>query len=225
MLWCLCYNNYMIIDHTSKSYLERWNALGDNRFNGAYYYSKEIVENIIPRVKTDRNWITLNTYGDGLDHSIVFIHNNINQDVYNWLLDYHDLILVCCLPETCKKVEWIDKSIYLPLSVDVDYVKQFKRKKTEDSAYVGRLMKFKNIELKENVKMLTGMPREELLPEMAKFKKVYCWGRCAIEAKILGCEVLPCNPAFPDPNFWKILDSTDAAKILQKKINEIDGVI
>lgn len=74
----------MIIDHTSKSYLERWNALGANRFNGAYYYSKEIVENIIPRVKTDRNWITINAYNnEGIDHSIVFMHNTFHPEVYN----------------------------------------------------------------------------------------------------------------------------------------------
>ena len=46
-----------------------------NKFNGAYYYSKEIVENIIPHVRTNYNWVTINI-NKSLPHSIVFIHNN-----------------------------------------------------------------------------------------------------------------------------------------------------
>ena len=67
-----------------------------------------------------------------------------------------------------------------------------------------------------------GMEHEELLKEMGKYKQVYAVGRTAIEAKILGCEVLPYDPRFPDPNVWVILDNKDAAMILQKFINEVE---
>ena len=49
----------MIIDHTHPDYVAKWKTLGEDKYNGAYYYSKEIVKNIIPNVKTDRNWITI----------------------------------------------------------------------------------------------------------------------------------------------------------------------
>lgn len=67
----------MIIDHTHIEYIQKWQGMNQaSKYNGAYYYSCEIVENIIPAVKTDRNWITVNVKGVGCDHAIVFIHNN-----------------------------------------------------------------------------------------------------------------------------------------------------
>jgi hypothetical protein len=66
------------------------------------------------------------------------------------------------------------------------------------------------------------MEHDELLREMAKYRRVYAVGRTAIEAKILGCEVLPYDQRFPDPSIWKVLDSMDAAKMLQRLIDKID---
>lgn len=85
----------MLIDHNHPLYLKRRALSGDNKWNGAYYYSKEIVDNIIPLVKTDRNWITVNVPDHGYDHSIVFIHNNLYPELYSWLSAHEDLILVC----------------------------------------------------------------------------------------------------------------------------------
>ena len=73
-----------------------------------------------------------------------------------------------------------------------------------------------------DIDYIEGLPREELLAEMAKYKKVYAVGRTAIEAKILGCEVLPYDDRYPDPEIWQVLDNRDAAKILQEKLDEID---
>ena len=101
----------MIFDHDHYKYREKWNMSGYNRYNGAFYYSKEIVKNIIPRVKTDRNWITINIQGIGCDHSIVFIHNNLHPEHYDWLQRYDDLILVCGIPETCAKVSHLGNAI------------------------------------------------------------------------------------------------------------------
>ena len=66
------------------------------------------------------------------------------------------------------------------------------------------------------------MDHDKLLKEMGKYKQVYAVGRTAIEAKILGCEVLPYDPRFPDPCVWRILDNKDAAKILQDFIDEVE---
>ena len=212
----------MLIDHNHPLYLQRRALSGDNKWNGAYYYSKEIVDNIIPLVKTDRNWITVNVPDHGYDHSIVFIHNNLYPELYSWLSAHEDLILVCGISETCSKVSHLGMPICLPLSVDVGYVEQFRSEKIYETAFVGRWPKRKGITFPEGTHIIENLPRVEILKLMAKFRKVYAVGRTAIEAKILGCEVLPYDPRFPDPDRWRILDNRDAAGILQKQVDEID---
>ena len=216
----------MIIDHTHSEYIKKWEAAGHNRFNGAFYYSQEIVNNIIPLVETDRNWITVNLKGIGCNHAIMFIHNNLRPENYDWirLYGFKDLVLVCGVPETVEKVQHLGRAIYLPLSVDVEYIKQFKRPKTKEAAFVGRPSKKKYGELPEGIDFLEGMPRDQLLEAMAEYKTVYAVGRCAIEAKILGCKLKAYDPRFPKVSRWKILDNKDAAKILQKQLDQIDGV-
>lgn len=214
-----------VIDHNSPHYRRIWQGLTpSSRYNGAFYYSKEIVTNIIPRVKTNRSWVAINTYRaeDVDDGSIVFIHNNLHPEYYDWLKGKQDLILVCGVPETCAKVEYLGTPIYLPLSVDVEYVSQFKRTKTKNVAFAGRRSK-KTSNLLNSIDYLMNIPRQELLPKIAEYKQIYAVGRCAVEAKILGCEVLPYDSRFPDPSVWRILDNKDAAKILQRELDKIDG--
>lgn len=214
----------MIYDHTSKPYRARWKLMGDDKYNGAYYYSQEIVANIIPLVETDRPWVTINAPSQCADRAIVFIHNNNDPGLYDWIKPFKDLILICGVPETCDKVAHLGTPIYLPLSIDVKEVKEHKvKKKTKNTAFVGRKMK-RTYRLPIDIDYLEGMPRELLLDEMAKYKKVYAVGRCALEAKVLGCEVLPYDDRFPDPSIWKVLDNKEAAKILQEKLDEIDGI-
>ena len=135
----------MIIDHTHYQYRRRRELLPEaQRHNGAYYYSREIVKNIIPLMETDRNWITINIQGVGVDHSIVFIHNNLHPENYDWLKyhGYKDLVLVCGIKETCEKVAHLGTAIYLPLSIDVDYVQQFRTNNhTKKAAFAGRRSK------------------------------------------------------------------------------------
>ena len=57
---------------------------------------------------------------------------------------------------------------------------------------------------------------------MAKYKRVYAVGWTAIEAKILGAEVLPYDSRFPDPRVWKVIDNSEAAVILQQKLDKIE---
>ena len=213
----------MIINHDHTAYRSTWEVQGNNKWNGAFYYSKEICKYIIPRVRTDRNWVTINTKGVGCDYAIVFVHNNLHPENYQWLSKYKDLVLVCGVKSTMKKVQHLGEVVYLPLSVDVEYVEKFKREKTKDCAFAGRPSKKQGAILPAGCDVLAGMPRTRLLPQMAKYRTIYAVGRTAIEAKILGCKIAPYDRRFPSPNIWKILDCRDAAKILQKELDRIDG--
>lgn len=214
----------MIIDHNNLMYRKQWEYAGEHRFNGAYYYSKEIVENIIPNVKTNRSWVTINAATPQISNAIVFIHDNLKTvDTYRWLQNSYNNIMVCGVKDTMKKVAHLGTPVYLPLSIDTEYVSQFKTKKTKDTAYVGRKGKPGTENLPKGIDYLSGLPREELLEEMAKYKKVYAVGRCAIEAKCLGCEILPYDKRYPDPSVWEVIDNRDAAKMLQLELDKIDG--
>lgn len=211
-----------IIDHTNPQYMALRNISGNNRYNGAYYYSKEIVDNFIPNVATNRPWVTIHVKNQCMDRAIVFIHNNKRPEKYEWLKAYEDLVLVCGIQETMEKVRHLGTPLYLPLSVDVASVAQYRTEKTRETAFVGRPSKKKGIDLPKGIDYLEGIPRKELLAEMAKYRHVYAVGRTAIEAKVLGCEVLPYDPRFPNPDRWRILDNREAVKILQAKLNLLD---
>lgn len=217
-------NEPVILDHTYPGYKQTWTLSGKNRFNGAYYYSREIVANIIPNVKTDRSWLTVNNYREARDHCIVFVHNNKHPENYDWLKKYKDLVLVVGVKETAEKLKYLGKVIYLPLSVDVESVKKFyNTEKPYKAAYVGRRAKRLGLRLPDGIDYIEGVPRAEMLSMMSEYQTIYAVGRCAIEAKILGCEVKAYDPRFPDPRIWKILDNKEAAKILQKELDKIDG--
>ena len=210
----------MIINHEHTLYRRIWSASGVNRYNGAYYYSYEICKRIIPNVKTDYNWITVNIQGVACDHAIVFIHNNMNPGHYDWLKDYKDLILVCGVPETCEKVAHLGRTIYLPLSINVEEVQSHIQEKTKDTAFAGRPSKKRGLKLPRNIDYLEGMPRGTLLDRMAQYKYIYAVGRTAIEARALGCEILPYDPRYPDPERWKVIDNLEAAKMLQEELDK-----
>ena len=215
-----------IIDHTFHSYQRKWASAGPDRYNGAYYYCQEILDGIIPYVETDRNWVLLNIQTYGFRHSIVFIHNNVDTSRYAWLREYgNDHVLVCGVPQTVEKVAHLGKAVYLPLSIDTEYVKQFKLSKDErhGTCYVGRPEKLSWYDIPGEADVLTGMPREELLPKLARYEKAYAVGRCALEAKCLGLEILPYDPRYPDPSLWKVSDTSTAARRLQKILDRIDG--
>ena len=79
------------------------------------------------------------------------------------------------------------------------------------------------MKLPKGIDFIEGIRREDFLEQMAQYETVYAVGRTAIEAKALGCKLKPYDPRFPKVSFWKVIDNKDAAKILQEKLNEIDG--
>lgn len=214
-----------IIDHTHPLYRKMWqNANVGSRHNGAYYYSIEIVKNIIPKIKTKRNWVTVNIPGHCANDSIVFIHNNRHPENYRWLKRYKNLVLVCGVESTVNKVkDYGEHIIYLPLSIDVEEVRRYRLDEARGVAYVGRKSKARGLPLPPNIDHLSGLPRPKLLAQMARYAHVYAIGRCAIEAKVLGCGVLPFDPRYPNPDVWQVFDNSEAAALLQEKLNEIDG--
>ncbi|MBO7732317.1 MAG: hypothetical protein J6S67_07185 [Methanobrevibacter sp.] len=211
----------MIISHESPIYQAQREKLGPSFHNGAYYYSVDIVKNIIPNVNTDRNWVTIMVNHECLDHSIYFLHNNLYTYKYNFLKNFKDVIVVAGTPETAERCRSVGVAcIYLPLSIDVEHVKQFKAKrKTKDVCYAGRAFKIYSENVPDGVDKLCNMEHDDLLKEMGKYRQVYAVGRTAIEAKVLGCEVLPYDPRFPNPEIWEILDNKDAAKLLQEGLD------
>ena len=201
-----------------------YKALNLTKTNGAYWYSKELKENILPKIKTKRPFVTVNMQGHCCDDAIVIIHNNLDQSNYEWLKDYKNLICVCSRIETVVKlVEMLPKAhiVYLPMSIDTEYVKKFKAKrKTKNKCYFGRLATVP-ADLPKDVKVLGNHPREELLKDVAKYKTVYATGRCLLEAKCLGCKTINISE---QTGIEDIVDNKEAIKLLQQIINEIDGV-
>ena len=156
----------------------------------------------------------------------MFAHNLFDfAEKYAYTFDYPDVVYIACTPEHQAEIQACGKrAIFLPLSVDVGYVSQFRREKTKDTAFVGRTFWREGVGFPDGTDLLEMLPREELLARMAEYRRVYAVSRCAIEAKVLGCEVLPYHPMFPNPDFWRVLDSKDAAGILQVELDKIDGV-
>ena len=223
----------MIIDHNHPEYIKLRNKITGGKYNGCWYYSKEIVDNIIPNVKTWRDWNTVGRDLPGMcDHMIVFLHDNSTPWNYAWLKNYKDLVLVCSSTYTRDSVKYSGHTILLPMSVDTEYVKKFRTEKTREVCFAGNVWVKDNMRnaidttssgIPGKVDFFSNLPREELLKEMAKYKKAYAIDRCAIEAKVLGCELLELDTRYSVDNVGEVLDNRDAAKILQRELNKIDG--
>lgn len=218
-----------IIDHTHPESVRLQNSIGKHKWNGAYYYSVEVVQHFIPNIVTDRNWITIRAGEVCLDHSIVFVHDIWRfEEKYGYTFPYEDIVYVVSMPDMLERVGRHGKVVYLPLSVDVQYVERFKREKDRKLGFFGRTEWRENwlqgaFEFPKGTDFVGMVPREELLWTMARYEQAYAVCRTAIEAKILGCEVLPFHQRFPDVSQWEVIDSRDAARMLQSKLDEIDG--
>ena len=215
----------MIIDHNHPEYIKLRNKISNGKHNGCWYYSKEIVDNIIPNVKTWRGWNTVGRDLPGMeDHMIVFLHDNSTPWNYAWLKNYKDLVLVCSSTYTRDSVKYSGHTILLPMSVDTEYVKKFRTKKTKDTCFVGNVWVKDNTitEIPKDVDYLQNMPREELLAELAKYRNAYCIDRCAIEARVLDCNLIPIQTMYHCDNVGEVFDNREAAKILQQELDKLD---
>lgn len=223
----------MIITHNHIGYRLLRHKIGKGKYNGCYYYSKEIVKNIIPRVNTWRGW---NTVGRDLwgmkDHMIVFLHDNSTPWNYEWLHKYKDLVLVCSSKYTADSVKYSGHVVLLPMSIDTEYVKQFRTKKTKDTCFVGNVWVKENIRnisftkrpgvyIPDSVDCFSSLPREELLKAIAPYKRAMAIDRCAQECQVLGCELIPLETRYGCDSV-EVLDNRDAAKMLQRELDKID---
>lgn len=222
----------MNITHESPEYKKLWDKLGKSKYNGCWYYSQEIVKNIIPNVQTKREWNTVGRDFKGMhDGMIVFLHDNATPWHYKWLQNYNDLVLVCSSQYTADSVKYWGETIILPMSIDVEYVKQFSvPEKTKDTCFVGNEWVKQNIrsvtyqpDILDNVDVLSSLPREKLLRELAKYAKAYAIDRCALEALTLGCELLNVECTYGCDKVDRVIDNREAAQMLQEKLNKIDG--
>lgn len=212
----------MIFSHESPIY--RDSIRTRNKNHGAYFYSEEIVKYFIPTIKTTRNWVTIGYNGQCFDHSIVFAHSNLYPHVYDYLKPFNDLLLVCSWLQQLEAVSKYGDTVFLPMSVDVEYVKQFRRKKDRDICFAGRMEKCTTaLKHTPGLDFISEIDRVPFLTELARYRRVYAIDRVAIEAKVLGCEVLPYDKRFPDPDFWEVIDSREAAKMLQEILDEVDA--
>jgi hypothetical protein len=215
----------MIIDHNHPEYVARYKKLGKAKWNGCYYYSQEIVKNIIPRVKTDRDWNTVGRDVEGMhDGMIVFLHDNATPWHYDWLKNYKDLVLVCSSTYTYESVQYWGDPILLPMSIDTEYVKQFRTEKTKDTCFVGNSwVRANSNRIPDKVDFFSSMPREELLKAVAPYKRAMAIDRCAQECVVLGCELLPLETRYHCDDVGKVLDNRDAAEMLQQILNAREG--
>lgn len=203
-------------------------TFSSGKHNGAYYYAKEIEKNIVPLVKTDRNWDLLGMkFTTHYAHSIVFIHHNLSFDkTYGFLKKFDDQLLVVSSWRTYAAAQDAGFNvIFVPLSIDVDYVQKFSTLKTKDACYAGNRWKFKEKDLAKFVPESVDcpkadLPRDDLLKFIAPYKKCYAIGRCAIEARALGCGIMKCDSRY-EPEDFPLLDNKEAAKILQEELDKI----
>lgn len=215
----------MIISHEHPEYQKIRNK-AKFKNHGCWFYSNEIVKNIAPRVETWRSWNTVGRDLPGMgDHFIVFLHDNSTPWNYEWLRKYKDLVLVCSSKYTMDSVKFSGRTVFLPMSIDTEYVKQFRvREKTKDTCFYGNPWVYENCcnELVDGTEMISNMPREEALKEVAKYKRCYAIDRCAQECQVLSCELLPLSTRYSCDNYDKVLDNRDAANILQKELDKLE---
>ena len=219
----------MNITHEHPEYKKLRIGLGDAKNNGCWYYSIEIVNNIMPNVETKREWNTVGRELTGMkDGMIVFLHDNATPWHYDWLKKYKDLVLVCSSQYTADSVKYSGKTIVLPMSIDTEYVKQFRvPEKTEDTCFVGNRWVQQNLrEIPTRVRLgkvdyISGVEREEMLEKVALYRNAYAIDRCAQEVQVLGCKLLPLNIGYGCDS-TDVLDNRDAAKILQEQLDLID---
>mgnify|MGYP003509219024 CR=1 FL=1 len=192
----------MLVIGTNTQRFKDWYATqGAGKNNGAYWYAKEIEELILPTFNALPICVVtagakLYTSRDIPAGSVIICHDNRSTFKSYWKLYGRGNLWVCSKHSSVDTLKAKgENAVYVPLSIDTGYIKQFKlKKRTKDTAFVGNAWGFKKSYLKSlppDSTQLSDMPREALIKEMAKYKHVIAEGRCLMEAQTLGakCEV------------------------------------
>lgn len=220
----------MLILGTKSPVYRHWrDRQSHGKENGAYYYSKEIEENILPELNLDMFFVTagaaLYTPRQLPDGAIVICHDNRSTRQSYGSLFGKGIIWVCSKHSTVETLEgYGEKAVYVPLSIDTEYIKQFKRKKTKDIAYVGNAWDFKREylnNLPSDIEQLSGMARVKLLEEMAKYKRVIAEGRCLMEAQVLGSKTEVPKYEHAEAVYVEALDNREAVKYWREALEPI----
>ena len=118
------------------------------------------------------------------------------------------------------------------MSIDTEYVKKFRvAKKTKGTCFVGNRWVRDNMTdsnpsvlVTGKVDFLSGMKREKLLKEIAKYRRAMAIDRCALECKVLGCELIPIDIRYHCDQVGRVIDNVEAAGMLQSALNKIEEV-
>lgn len=220
----------MVILGTNTERFRTWHKTqGAEGMNGAYWYSKEIEDIILPELDSDAVVVTVaaSLYGpnDIPSGSVIVCHDNryTEQSYGNHFGNNH--LWICSKESTVKTLKgYGENAVYVPLSIDTRYVKKFITDKTKDTAYVGNPWGFKKEYLESlppNIKQLGGMERDVLLRKMAEYKNVIAEGRCLMEAQVLGAKTSVPEYKEHEAVFVKALDSLAAVKHWQKAFKKV----
>jgi hypothetical protein len=138
----------MKIVGTNSAKYRSWQArIGAGRNNGAYWYAREIEDIILPELSNLNLWI--NTVGSNFlsprdipKGAVIVCHDNIKTVRTYRRLFKLGVLWICSKQSVADTlIKNGEKAVYIPLSVDTEYVKQFKRKRrTKDTAYVGNAL-------------------------------------------------------------------------------------
>lgn len=210
----------IILGTKTQSFISWHGQKTTGKNNGAFWYSKEIEEIILPELSHLNLFVvtagaTLLNSKNIPDGAVVICHDNRTTVSSYRKLFRKGVLWVCSKHSTVATLEKAgEKAIYIPLSIDTQYVAQYKqKKKTKDTAFVGNAWAFKKdylASLPENIVQLSDMERVDLIREMAKFKNVIAEGRCLMEAQVLGCKTQVPKYENLEAVYVEALDSRDA---------------
>lgn len=218
----------VVLGTKTPSFIKWHNKQGVTRNNGSYWYAREIEEIILPQIDKKLFIVTAaaSIYGSHEipDNAIVVCHDNrTTVNSYGFLFK-KNILWICSKQSTVKTMlKEGERAIYIPLSIDTEYVKQFNRRKTKEIAFVGNSWAFKKSYLStlpKSIAQISNLEREDLLKEMAKYKRVIAEGRCLMEAQALGCKCEVPKYENLESVYVDLLDSRDAIPLWQEALNK-----
>lgn len=165
------------------------------------------------------------------DNCIVFVHSNNALDRYDYLLKYKNIVLVCSTNHS--KQELIAKGhrqvIYVPLSIDTEYLAKFKSETKSGTIACGNVWAFtsdtKNYFRSKGIPHYHDLQRDELLALMGQSERVYAIGRTAMEAIYLGAEVIQPEKEYPVEKYTTYYTQDDAIKMMQEQLDNLEEVV